>query len=607
MLHVVFASLLAAQLMTAAPDDVASLISKSQQAVVQVVCYDAGGKVLRRSSGFFIGPDGYLVTRRAGILGAAKVEIKTGTGQSYPVHGVVSDDKTAGLVKLQVHQPDQTWPVLECTYTLPSMGTRVMVLGLSLKAEPTMTEGMVTSIREFMGRQVIQVSALIVPAVNGGAVLNLQGEVIGVAGSGKLDGRDFYDAMPIPTLLAISARTPQVFSEWSSGHMDDAFEQVLTSASDALKANRHGDAIVYSKRAVQMKPDDAQAHYILGSAYQSAGKKEEAVKEVEVLKKLDGKLADKLELSKPASGSTTAESNLPELIKQVKPAVIYISSPLGKQGSVRFGSGFFINGQGHFITNYHVLGGAKSANIKTVDGKTYPVTRVLAEDRAADLIMAAAVTDVETPSLKVKGTLPQVGERILVLGNPKGVQWTAADGIVSSTDRIKDKKRFIQISAPISHGSSGGPSIDMKGQVVGVNTFMIEGGQLLNFASAGQNVLDLKRGPGLTLEERAEGWRLEAKELVAKGRQAAESNDGKKAIALFTEAQRTYPELTDSYVYLYLIYSLAGEADAAKKQLAELRSLDPKVAGEAVKAAQQAAKNAGEGGSKSASKAKSTK
>lgn len=131
--------------------------------------------------------------------------------------------------------------------------------------------------------------------------------------------------------------------------------------------------------------------------------------------------------------------------------------------------------------------------------------------------------------------------------------------------------------------------MNMQGYVIGVNTFHIIGGQNLNFASAGQNILDLRPGPDLTLEQRAEGWLAEAKLLVARGRQAKNAKDLKQAISLFNEAKKTFFDLPDPYIELVLIYLTVKEPDAAGEELKELRKVNPQIADELVKAIQQAA------------------
>jgi S1-C subfamily serine protease len=447
---------------------------------------------------------------------------------------------------------------------------------------------MVSSTREFLGRPVVVISAAIPAAAEGAAVVNLKGELVGPGASGTLEGRSINFAVPPPLEFMQKAAAPVAFADWANAHVTEACDSYLSRAAKALQRGDKEWSITYSQRAAKLKPDNAQAHYYLGKAYLLAKRTADAEKELEILNKLDTQLAGKLKDDLAQATRVRGEGDLPELIKKAKPAVVFIQI-LDVNGKDRkFGSGFFVNGKGAFITNYHVLGGATKARVRTLEGKTYPVTRVLAEDKAADLILAAVIPEVETPFLKTTGAVPQVGEKVVVLGNPKGMEWSAADGIVSAV-REKNKRRFIQISAPISPGSSGGPAFNMQGQVIGVNTFHIIGGQNLNFASAGQNVLQLKPGPGLTLEERAEGWLAEAKDLVVQGRQAKNAKDLKKAAGLFGEAKKTFFDLPDPYVELFFIYLTVNDVEAAKQELEELRKVNPQIADELVKAIKQAA------------------
>jgi S1-C subfamily serine protease len=572
----------------AAGQDLSALVSNTKDAVAYVTGYDAEGKLMKNANGVFISPEGHLMTHRSVVLGPSKLLIRTGANHDYPVKAVLAEDKTADLVKLLVDPPGAPWPFLRLAAAPPSLGSRVLVVGYSKKMESTVDEGMVSSIREFLGRKVVQFSAAIPSGAEGAAVVNMKGELVGVGGSGSSEGRSINFAVPVPPEM-VRAAIPQAFADWAAAHLDEAFESYLSRAAREIQKKDKEWSITYSLRAAKLKPDNAQAHYYLGLSYLLAQRQKDAENELEILKKLDAKLADKLKAAMPSAAKAGGEGALPDLIKKVKPAIVFVGV-LDKQGRVRStGSGFFINAKGDFITNYHVLRGASQARLKTVDGKVYPVTKVLAEDEAADLILASAVTDVEMPSLQVTGVAPQIGERVLVLGNPKGLEWTAADGIVSAL-RTKDKKKFIQISAPISPGSSGSPAMNMQGQVIGVNTFYLEGGQALNFASASQNILALKPGPGLTLEDRALGWLAEARDLVNLGRRARQEKNFKKAAELFYEAKKAYPELPDPYMELVLLFLTVKDVDAANQELAALRRVDPRLAEELVKAIDEAAK-----------------
>jgi len=188
-----------------------------------------------------------------------------------------------------------------------------------------------------------------------------------------------------------------------------------------------------------------------------------------------------------------AEVNLTDLVKNIQPAVVTVITYDSDNKPLNQGSGFFINHKGHLITNYHVLEGAYQAEIKTQDGKKYPIMSIIAENKAMDLIKVS--TDIPLKSvqwLNVTGALPAIAERIVVIGSPMGLEQTISEGIVSGVRKIPNKGKILQISAPISSGSSGSPVVNMKGQVVGVATFYLMKGQSLNFAIPAQLLIDLK-------------------------------------------------------------------------------------------------------------------
>jgi len=139
-----------------------------------------------------------------------------------------------------------------------------------------------------------------------------------------------------------------------------------------------------------------------------------------------------------------------------------------------------------------VLQGASSAEVKTSDGKTYPINYIVADDEQSDIICLS----VDIPSqyvhpLSLITTIPEVGERIIVYGSPLGLEKTVSDGIVSAIREIPDFGKVIQITAPISPGSSGSPVLNMKGEVIGIATLQIVEGQNLNFAIPSERIASL--------------------------------------------------------------------------------------------------------------------
>ncbi len=145
------------------------------------------------------------------------------------------------------------------------------------------------------------------------------------------------------------------------------------------------------------------------------------------------------------------------------------------------GSGFIYDKDGHVLTNYHVIEGANNTAvfIKFIDGNSYPVT-VVGRDRFSDL----AVLEINDPSvLKMERALPlplsnsslNVGERVVAIGNPLGFSGTMTEGIISQLNRTVVMSDFfqlgmIQFDAPITHGNSGGPLLNMKKEVVGLTS-----------------------------------------------------------------------------------------------------------------------------------------
>lgn len=144
------------------------------------------------------------------------------------------------------------------------------------------------------------------------------------------------------------------------------------------------------------------------------------------------------------------------------------------------GSGFFIS-DGVIATNAHVIEGAGSGTAKLVGAtQTFPILGILALDHHADL--ALVEVSVAAPSLHLSDVpMPVVGDSVYVIGNPLGLEGTFSQGIVSGI-RTTGTGSLIQMTAPISPGSSGGPVLDGVGDVVGVSVGTFKEGQNLNLA-----------------------------------------------------------------------------------------------------------------------------
>ncbi|RTZ06827.1 S1C family serine protease [Flavobacterium sp. GSP6] len=166
------------------------------------------------------------------------------------------------------------------------------------------------------------------------------------------------------------------------------------------------------------------------------------------------------------------------------------SQPLG------FGSGFIIEDE-LIATNVHVIEGSSSAYV-LVNGqeKKYKIDGYLSIDKANDLVILK-VSGLKQKSMTLnQGNIPEIGEKIYAIGNPKGFNGTFSEGIISGI-RNFDKNQVLQITAPISPGSSGGPVLNLKGEVVGVAFATYSEGQNLNFAIPVEYLLALKNNLGI--------------------------------------------------------------------------------------------------------------
>ena len=192
---------------------------------------------------------------------------------------------------------------------------------------------------------------------------------------------------------------------------------------------------------------------------------------------------------------------LPELVRRIKPSAVAIETFDSRGEKLSRGSGFFIDVD-RVVTNRHVIDNAYRAEVHSYNGGVYQVKGVIAVDAEGDL----ALLRVEAPPNQVRPLLldktsPQEGESVVVIGNPLGLEGSVTNGIVSAVRDIPTFGRIIQITAPISPGSSGSPVVNMQGQVIGVATLQITGGQSVNFAIPSERISQLQSGTLLSLSD----------------------------------------------------------------------------------------------------------
>ncbi|HEY4856331.1 MAG TPA: Do family serine endopeptidase [Xanthobacteraceae bacterium] len=136
------------------------------------------------------------------------------------------------------------------------------------------------------------------------------------------------------------------------------------------------------------------------------------------------------------------------------------------------GSGFFISADGYAVTNNHVVDKADAVEVTTDDGKSY-TAKVIGTDPRTDVALIKVEGRSDFPYVKFAEHTPRIGDWVIAVGNPFGLGGTVTAGIVSARGRdigAGPYDDFIQIDAPVNKGNSGGPTFDVDGNVIGVNT-----------------------------------------------------------------------------------------------------------------------------------------
>ncbi|WP_306250951.1 Do family serine endopeptidase [Parvularcula sp. IMCC14364] len=196
--------------------------------------------------------------------------------------------------------------------------------------------------------------------------------------------------------------------------------------------------------------------------------------------------ADLVEQVSPAVVSVNTEASVPRAVRRMPEGFdeyferrfgFDFGDQLEQEGEERRaagqGSGFFIDREGHIVTNHHVVDGADTITVRLNDGSELEA-ELIGSDPATDLAVLKVDSDAGQPFVEFADNVNlRVGDWVLAVGNPFGLGGTVTSGIVSAigrTNYASSYSDYIQVDAPINRGNSGGPTFDLNGRVVGVNT-----------------------------------------------------------------------------------------------------------------------------------------
>ena len=263
------------------------------------------------------------------------------------------------------------------------------------------------------------------------------------------------------------------------------------------------------------------------------------------------------------------------IFKENSKAVVVVTAYDEKGNAISQGSGFIVRADGAVVTNYHVISKARDIKVKAGD-KVFDVEGLIFTDKENDLVILK-VKARDMPVVKL-GVIEKanIGEHVYVISSPEGFENTISDGLLSGIREIDEKREILQITAPISPGSSGGPVFNINGEAIGVVTFLIKEAQNLNFAMPVKLIKDKISSKRVTA---IKGLGLEDYEKTAEhwfflGAAYYESGRYEVAIEAWKQAIRIDPDNSDTHYNLGLVYYESGmykEAIEACKQAIRIK------------------------------------
>ena len=180
------------------------------------------------------------------------------------------------------------------------------------------------------------------------------------------------------------------------------------------------------------------------------------------------------------SFASETEFSATRIFKQQADSIVLVGVMDGRES--RLGTGFIISEDGVIVTSDHVVRGAQKIFIKLSKRQICHDVKVISHDKKHDIAFLKINLDhLKVVSLGNSDSL-QIGQRVVAIGNPLGLEDTISDGLISAVRQINSQLKLLQISVPLSSGSSGSPLFNLQGEVIGVVNGSYLKGQALNFA-----------------------------------------------------------------------------------------------------------------------------
>lgn len=369
-------------------------------------------------TGFFIG-DRLLLTAYHVVDSATKIVIADYNSKQYTIESVVAYDEASDLILFRTVERNDN-ALTRATKIVT--GEQVFALGSPLGYSATFSSGIVSrSNREMDSYDYVQVTVPTSVGSGGGPIINCYGQYCGIITLTVTAGQNLNFAL-------------------ETKYVDSLKRSTASSLEEQLK--------------------------------RTAGKYKTAqqVYDVSVV----------MEKGFDSCSGTMKEKTPEDIYAYARGAMVEILNE-NASGSTSTGSGWFMD-QNLVVSNYHVIQNAVNLTVKDYSGNEYRVTELVDCNEAAD----CAILRVEEPNYNVllfdSRYVPKVGETVYALGSPLYYTDTFSSGIVSASTRVEEDVRYVQMTAPVTSGNSGGPLINKYGVVIGLNTLSYTSNQGMSFA-----------------------------------------------------------------------------------------------------------------------------
>jgi tetratricopeptide (TPR) repeat protein len=266
---------------SSAQDFLPELVKRIKPSAVAIETFDSKDNTISRGSGFFIAPD-RIITNRHVIERSSRVEIHLLDGKKFPVRGVLAVDGEGDLALLQVDVPKALAIPLPIVRAAPQEGESIVVIGNPYGLEGSVSNGIVSAVREISGYgKIIQITASISPGSSGSPVVNMAGQVIGVATLQAAEGQNLNFAVPAERIAQLRINDLRSFSSLSAESQKNkrsSAERLYSQGLAQLSRDDYARALPYFEKAVEADSNYAEAWYQAGYCYGELGRHADALK-----------------------------------------------------------------------------------------------------------------------------------------------------------------------------------------------------------------------------------------------------------------------------------------------------------------------------------------